>query len=240
MHPIQCKDARTYTWPQRADIVWCDPPCSRLYNQNSIEPMDYTFALDWLSNTVYHMRDNSRLIICTTWQIRRLYEQIMQKHFSQFKFENEVIWNYEFGTYTKRRFVNNHSNILVYRLGRPPFYWEKIRVESQRQRSGDKRCVNLDGKTPGDVWAIARVPGNSKTRGFIRTSKRSCQPNDLITKFIRAYTNDDSILHDPFAGTGIVGAVCQQEGREYYGIDINRAYVNEANDMLKNRWKLEL
>lgn len=240
MHPILCKDARTYHWPKKADFVWCDPPLSRRYNANNIDPLSYSFALDWLSNTTNQMQPNSRIIICTIWQARRIYELVMDRHFSHFKFENEIIWNFEFGTYTKRRFVNNHANILVYRVGRPPFYWEKVKVPSQRMKSGDKRCVNRDGKTPGDVWAIPRVPGNSKSRRYIKTPARSCQPSELIRKFIRAYTNDSSILHDAFAGTGIVAAIAQEEQREYYGIDINPTYVAEANDMLKNRWKLEL
>lgn len=240
MYTVLCKDASTYNWPKQADFIWCDPPASRLYNSNALEPLDYQFALNWLSNTLVYARSNCRLILCTTWQIRRVYEQIMERHFKDFKFENEIIWSYEFGTYTNRRFVNCHSNILVYRLGRPPFYWKEVRVESQRQREGDKRCVNNQGKTPGDVWKIPRVPGNSKTRNFIRTPTRSCQPSELIRKFIRAYTNSLSVILDPFAGTGIVAAVAQEERKEYYGIDINKQYVNEANDMLRNRWKLEL
>lgn len=238
MHKILCKDACTYNWPELADLALCDPPARRLYSPR-FNPSSYQFVLDWLSNTVVHMKLNSRLVIFTMFYNRHMHENIMSRHFSQFKFENEIIWHYEFGPYTNKRFVCNHMNILVYRIGRLPFYWKKVSVESQRKRMGDRRCVNKEGKAPGDVWQIARVPGNSRERSFIRTPTRSCLPNEIIRRFIRSYTNNNSIIIDPFSGTGTVTAICQEEERECYAIDIEQDYVDESNNMIENRWRQE-
>jgi len=163
----------------------------------------------------------------------------MHHHFSNLKFVQEIIWHYEFGLYTNLRFVSSHDNILVYKFGSPIFYWQSVAIESQRQRVHDKRA-DPRGRTPGTVWAIPRTPGNSKTRNYIHTGRRSCQPVELSQRFILAMTAEGEQVIDPFCGTGSVAVACQETKRNYYGIDICQEYCDEAKVRVFDRWEDEL
>lgn len=58
-------------------------------------------------------------------------------------------------------------------------------------------------------------------------------PPDLIRPCILASTEPGDFVLDPFFGSGTVGLVCQEEDRNYMGIEINPEYVELATARLK-------
>lgn len=222
-----------------ATLVYADPPTNRGMNEGAssdrLSSFEYQqFTYDWLINSSFHMADNSRLVVCCHYKTRKIIETLVERNFP-YKFEQEIIWHYDFGKYERRRFVRSHDNILVWKQGRPPFNWEAVAIESQRLRVGDKRG-DPRGRTPGDVWSFPRVPGNSKDRQFLSGEKRSCQPLDLCKRVILSYTNKQQLIYDLFAGSGTMAKACQLEERNYVGIDICSYYVKEIKRRV-HHWK---
>ena len=60
-------------------------------------------------------------------------------------------------------------------------------------------------------------------------------PPELIRPCIRAGTEPGDFVLDPFFGSGTVGLVCQQEKRQYVGVELNPDYVALAADRLGGR-----
>lgn len=60
-------------------------------------------------------------------------------------------------------------------------------------------------------------------------------PPDLIRPCIQASTDPGDYVLDPFFGAGTVGLVCQEENRQYVGIEINPEYVILAAERLRGR-----
>ena len=60
-------------------------------------------------------------------------------------------------------------------------------------------------------------------------------PPDLIRPCIQASTELGNFVLDPFFGSGTVGIVCQEENRQYIGIEINPEYLELALDRLQSR-----
>lgn len=240
MIDLRVADARKHSFPHQARLVYADPPRLHSTNNNYLgNEIEYEqFTLDWLSNTLMYLADPGRIVICTAPEFTYLFHKVFRYHFSTLSFESEIIWFYRFGNHTKKRFVPCHDNLLTFVLGKPPFNWKAVAIESQRQSVGDKRHNPL-GTTPPDVWDISRVPGNSSDRIHIKTSNRSCQPKELVRRCVLAYTDITDIVIDPFVGTGTAAYVCSEEFRDYYGIDINPEYINEAKDRVNNHWKVE-
>ena len=234
---ILTADARRAPFPNlNATLVYADPPTNRCMNEGAssdkLSQYEYEkFTYDWLLNSSRHMADNSRLVVCCHYKIRELLERLMKN--LPYKFEQEIIWYYEFGMYSRKRFVPSHDNILVWKKGKPPFNWEAVAIESQRQRANDRRA-DYRGRTPGDVWAIPRVPGNSKDRMYATGQRRSCQPIELCNRLVKAYTHKTQKVYDLFAGTGTMARSCQINGRDYTGIDICSYYIDEIKQRLFN------
>lgn len=103
-------------------------------------------------------------------------------------------------------------------------YPDAIRIESERQKMGDKRA-DPRGKIPPDVWAIHRVTGNSKQRRrwhntqlgealYERCLDFSCVPGDKCA--------------DIFMGTGTMARAAVGKGLEVDLFDISEFYCNKV------------
>lgn len=57
-------------------------------------------------------------------------------------------------------------------------------------------------------------------------------PPELIRPCIKASTLPGDFVLDPFFGAGTVGLVCNEEGRNYAGVELNPAYVELAVERL--------
>lgn len=57
-------------------------------------------------------------------------------------------------------------------------------------------------------------------------------PPDLVLPCVTASTRARDRVLDPFFGSGTVGVVCEQMGRDYLGIELNPAYADIACDRI--------
>ncbi len=85
-----------------------------------------------------------------------------------------------------------------------------------------------NGKTRNrrSVWSI-------KTKGFVGAHFATF-PTELVRPCVMASTQPGDYVLDPFFGAGTVGVVCQDEGRNYLGIELNPEYVSIAVNRLKS------
>jgi len=156
----------------------------------------------------------------------------------QIKLEQSLIWYYDFGTYTRKRFVPSHTTLLIYKYGKPKFYWEQIAEPSQRMEKNDLRA-DWRGRTPGTVLAIPRVPGNSSDRRYIGRG-RSCQPTELLETLVKAYTSNKSsqeLVVDLFSGSGSMAVACRKLGRLCVSMDIEEQFIKEGYQRVHEDWR---
>lgn len=221
-------------------LLWVDPPRNLGRNEGATDDYlsrnDYKrFVYNFLDKILPLMAPQSWLVLCLSPHTRQVYENIMRERYPFTPFVQEIIWHYDFGLYTRSMFVKSHDNCLLFRKGKPDFYWEQVAIVSQRMFSGDSRA-DWRGRTPGSVWSIPRVPGNSfHRRDLIDKHTRSCQPEELVRRFVLALTKPYHIVCDPFLGTGTTAKVCYQEARQFIGWDICGHYVQEVQTRLDSK-----
>ncbi len=88
-----------------------------------------------------------------------------------------------------------------------PYSEEDLKVALRDKRLNPE--TTRKGKNPTNVWEIGRLNGNSKERVGHPTQK----PVAIIERFVRALSYPGSTVLDFFAGSGTVGRVCINEGR---------------------------
>lgn len=189
-------------------LCYCDPP------RRDPETVEYTMRTrQWAQSVEYMAAANSWIIICCDFRNRIHIEQVFRSLFGPL--DHEIIWVYAFGTYTTRRFVPCHENFLVFRRGKPEFYWERIAVQSQRQKTCDPRA-DARGRSPSSVWAYARVPGNardyepSSIPGIHRDNQ---QPMAMCQRIVLGFTNPGEYVYEPFTKAGSMTLSCRLEHR---------------------------
>lgn len=80
--------------------------------------------------------------------------------------------------------------------------------------------INPDGKNIRDVWTINNNGGNSDHIAVF--------PRALVAPCICAGCRPGGVVLDPFFGSGTVGWVALESGKNFVGIDISQAYVTAA------------
>jgi len=226
--------------PHIAKLLYLDFPRRYNYNHSGIfiPRNDYDNYLFACLRSCLRLADYpSYILIFTDHRHRTLVDRTITEKCCEpvVKYDHEIIWHYNFGVYTRHRFVPSHETILVYKKGKPKFNWEDVAVVSQRQEANDSRA-DWRGRTPGDVLSISRVSGKSmERRHFIDKESRSCQPEELVTILIKAFSQKGDLVVDPFLGGGVTALVCRRLERRFIGWDICENYVNEVAFRL-NDW----
>lgn len=141
---------------------------------------------------------------------------------------------FTFGQHRHTDLGNNHRPL--WRLNKRGITWhtDDIRVESERQRMGDKRA-DPRGRVPGDVWLpyehqegddesvidATRVVGNNRQR---RKWHKTQLNEELYKRVILMSTHEGDIVVDLFGGTGTAARVCKATNRLCQLIEISAGY----------------
>ncbi|MFN4034103.1 MAG: DNA-methyltransferase [Fimbriimonadales bacterium] len=134
-------------------------------------------------------------------------------------FMNEIIWAYDYGGRSKRRWATKHDTILWY-VSDPEnyvFHYEAIDRIPYMAPSlvGAEKAQR--GKTPTDVWWLTIVPTNSQEKTGYPTQK----PLKLLERIVRVHSDPGDWVLDFFAGSGTTGEAAARWGRQFVLIDNN-------------------
>ena len=144
---------------------------------------------------------------------------VLDKIFGRNCFQNEIIWAYDYGARSKKRWPAKHDSILWYT--RDPknytFNYDEIdRIPYMAPRLvGTEKAAR--GKTPTDVWWHTIVSPNSKEKTGYATQK----PIGVLNYIIKEHSNPGDLVMDFFAGSGTTGESAARHGRNFILIDTN-------------------
>lgn len=144
---------------------------------------------------------------------------MLDEIFGRRSFINEIIWAYDYGARSKRRWSAKHDNILWYAKN-PELYvfnYESIdRIPYMApELVGPEKAAR--GKTPTDVWWHTIVSPNGKEKTGYATQK----PLGILRRIVKVHSRPGDMLCDFFAGSGSFGAAARELGRNCILMDEN-------------------
>ncbi len=145
----------------------------------------------------------------------------------------EVVWNYGAGVAARKSFSPRNEKFLWY-VKDPDYYTFNLdavrdpNVKYPNQKKNGKIKVNPLGKNPSDVWQFPKVTSGKNRSSKERTSHPAQFPLAVVDRIVKACSNRDDILLDPFVGSGSLIEAATREGRAAIGFEINREYVDLA------------
>jgi site-specific DNA-methyltransferase (adenine-specific) len=139
--------------------------------------------------------------------------------FGRESFLNEIIWAYDYGARSKRRWSPKHDSILCYVKDPKNYTFDFDAMDRIPYMApglvGPKKAAR--GKTPTDVWWHTIVP----TRGKERTGYPTQKPLGILERIVRVHSKPGDELLDFFAGSGTTGEAAVRLGRRCTLIDSN-------------------
>ncbi len=156
-------------------------------------------------------------------------------------FLNEIIWAYDYGARSTRRWPPKHDTILVYVKDPERYFFAAQAVEREPYLAPGLVTPEkaARGKLPTDVWWHTIVSPTGREKTGYATQK----PEAIIRRMLQASTEPKDWTLDFFAGSGTLGAVAAQLGRRFVLVDSNpqamavmRKRLTAASDTVFLRW----
>lgn len=149
---------------------------------------------------------------------------LLDEIFGRDSFLNEIIWAYDFGGRSKTRWPAKHDNILFYVKNPDDYTFNREEVDRIPYMApglvGKEKAAR--GKFPTDTWWHTIVGTNSKEKTGYPTQK----PAGVLQRIVAASSKPGDLVLDFFAGSGTIGEVCLDLGRNFILVDNNPQAIN--------------
>lgn len=227
--------------PNSIDLVITDPPFAiefkaKRSNYNRIfsrvlegyneipKERYYDFTVKWMKEVYRVLKDSGSMYVFSGWN--NLKDILMAIDDVGFITVNHIIWKYQFGVVTKRKYVTSHYHCLyVCKNDKKRKFFPYARFGKNEK---DKNGRSLHYRDKEDVWEIKREywTGDKKTPTKL--------PAELIKKILEYSSEEKDIVLDPFLGSGQVAVVSKMLRRRYIGFEIVEEYYEFAKERLDN------
>ncbi len=182
----------------------------------------YEFTVRWMQECFRLLKDSGSMYVFSGWNnLKDILNAIDDVGFLTV---NHIIWKYQFGVVTERRYVTSHYHCLfVCKSDEKRKFFPYARF-SKDEKTAEGRSLHYEDKE--DVWHIKREywTGDQKTPTKL--------PAELIRKILMYSSEKDDVVLDPFLGSGQVAVVSKLLGRQYIGFEIVKEYYEFAKNRL--------
>lgn len=249
---IDCiEGSKKYLDDNSVDLIITDPPYGingdklhKHYNRDETYIIDgYTeisiekypdFSIEWIKEAERVLRPGGSIYIISGYT--NLVHILNALDKTKLIPRNHIIWKYNFGVYTEKKFVTSHYHILYYI--KPPLKkvtfntYSRYRQSEKFKNGRSKIYRDLEDVWKNeellDVWEISR-----KYKPRIIKNKNEL-PEELLIKMIQYSSNKKDLVCDFFLGSFSTIKVAVKLYRRGIGFEINKkAYRIQMRNMKK-------
>lgn len=231
---IYCEDciegAKKHFDDECVDLTVCDPPFgineasfdkhykrkkSDLIIDGYVEaPTDYYgFTYRWMTEAKRILKPNGSFYIISGWT--NLKDILNVADILNLHLANHIIWRYNFGVYTRKKFVTAHYHVLYYLKSAKskPTFNQYCRF-GPGYKDADGKSLNYQDME--DVWAINKEYHQGKKKN------KNKLPDALLDKILLYSSNEKDVVCDFFQGNFTTANSAVRLGRIPIGFELNR------------------
>jgi site-specific DNA-methyltransferase (adenine-specific) len=142
---------------------------------------------------------------------------LLDRIFGRECFMNEIVWAYDYGARTKRRWPAKHDTLFWYARDPRDYVFDYDAMERIPYMApglvGPEKARR--GKTPTDVWWHTIVSPTSKEKTGYATQK----PLGILERIVKVHSRPGDHVVDFFAGSGTTGEAAAKHGRRFTLVD---------------------
>ena len=215
--------------PSSVDLIICDPPFGigessfgRYYNRdnsNVVEgyveiPDKYDiFSMEWIGAAKRILKETGSMYIVSGWT--NLADVLNAIDRNNLFVINHIIWKFNFGVFTRKKFVTSHYHILYVKKDKKfKVTFNKSCRFASTQR--DQKGGSLVYQDMEDVWVINKEYHRGKKKNNNKL------PESLVAKMIQYSSNERDVVCDFFLGNFTTAIVAKKLRRKFCGFEINK------------------
>ena len=165
------------------------------------------------------LKANASLFFHIDYREAHYCKVMLDSIFGRDSFMNEIIWAYDYGARSKKKWSAKHDTIFWYAADPANYTFNFDEMDRIPYMApglvGKEKAAR--GKTPTDVWWHTIVSPNGKEKTGYPTQK----PRGIIDRVLRVHTQPGDLVCDFFAGSGTLGESAAAVGRKCILIDNN-------------------
>ena len=142
---------------------------------------------------------------------------LLDEIFGRVSFMNEIIWAYDYGARSKRKWPAKHDTIFWYARDPRAYTFNFDEMDRIPYMApglvGKKKAAR--GKTPTDVWWHTIVSPTGREKTGYPTQK----PLGVLERIVKVHSNPGDTVLDFFAGSGTTGEAAARNERNYILVD---------------------
>ncbi|MBN2281562.1 MAG: site-specific DNA-methyltransferase [Candidatus Marinimicrobia bacterium] len=227
------------------DLIITDPPYGiggdklhKHYNRNEDHVIDgyvevaaaeyETFSEQWIHEASRILKPGGSIYIVSGYT--NLFYILKALRQTQLKELNHIIWKYNFGVYTKTKYVSSHYHILYYIKPGAKHTFNTFCRHDALEKSGSGGSKNYEDRE--DVWAINKEykPGQKKNKNEL--------PKALLKKMIAYSSHPGNWVCDMFLGGFSTAKVALEMGRYATGFEISQnMFDHQIREMQKIKFR---
>ena len=239
IYGMDCTEGMKFIPDNTVDLVITDPPFAidfkakrANYNRTASRVLEgykeisqekyYPFTIEWMKKCHKILKESGSMYVFSGWN--NLKDILNAINDVGFVTVNHIIWKYQFGVVTERKYVTSHYHCLyVCKNDQKRRFFPYARF-GKHDKTSEGGKLHYEDKE--DVWYIKREywTGQQKTPTKL--------PAELIKKILMYSSEEGDVVLDPFLGSGQVAVVSRMLGRVYLGFEIVREYFNFAKERL--------
>jgi len=171
-----------------------------------------TFSKQWIKQAERILKPGGSIYIVSGYT--NLYHILSALHSTSLEEVNHIIWKYNFGVYTKNKFISSHYHILYWVKpgGKPTF--NTYATYGAQEKDTSNGSLNYQDRE--DVWIINRdyKPGKQKNKNEL--------PVALLQKMIQYSSKEGDLICDLFLGGFSTATVALGMKRNIIGFEISK------------------
>lgn len=216
------------------DLIFVDPP----YNIGKdfagrkdkweTDEAYLKWCYEWIDLCISKLKPNGSIYLMTSTQFMPYFDLYVR---DKLTILSRIVWTYDSsGAQAKKFYGSMYEPILfcVKDKNNYTFNSKDIMVEA---KSGSQRKLIDYRKNPPQPYNSEKVPGN--VWNFVRVRYRmdeyenhpTQKPISLLERIIKASSNENDVVLDPFSGTFTTCYVAKQLNRKFIGIEIQEEYL---------------
>lgn len=227
------------------DLIYIDPPfftgkTFSIKNQkdsgfqdhwNNDLPSFVSFLSDRIRIMHQLLKPTGSLLLHLDWRAVHYLKVACDEIFGMENFQNEIIWSYQSGGGTKKRYGRKHDTILWYSKSKTfCFNTEEARVPYDAIIAKKREHLfNEKGKVSGDVLSISRPPNHAKEWNGWPTQK----PMALMNWIVKVHSQQNDIVADFCCGSGSTLHAAVKNNRHAIGFDLSEDALGIARQRLQ-------
>lgn len=216
------------------DLIFADPPYNIGKDFNGHKDKWDTdesyleWCYEWLDLCIQKLKPNGSFYVMTSTQFMPFFDIFLRKRMTIL---SRIAWYYDSSGVQAKKYYGSLYEPILFCVKDPNNYTFNAQDILVEAKTGAKRKLIDYRKNPPQVYNSEKVPGNVWEFPRVRYRMEEYEnhptqkPISLLERIIKASSNENDLVLDPFSGTFTTCHVAKMLNRKAIGIELQEDYV---------------